>query len=119
MAVDEFGAVFAALRQLMLAAAPGQRVASDRDGDLVVHSRHHDASGKPVWFGAVTVKKRYVAYHLFPLYTDPALGEGLSEALAKRRQGKSCFNFTKVDAALFAELAALTGRADAAAAPPR
>jgi hypothetical protein len=54
------------------------------------------------------VKKRYVSYHLMPVYVNPALLDGLSPALKARMQGKSCFNFTKVDPALFEELAALT-----------
>jgi hypothetical protein len=48
------------------------------------------------------------------VYLDPALLEGMSPALARRMQGKSCFNFTKVDAALFDELEALTARGKAA-----
>ncbi|MHA6721827.1 hypothetical protein [Sphingomonas sp. RS2018] len=46
-----------------------------------------------------------------PLYADPTLGEGLSERLSKRRQGKTCFNFKTIDEPLFAELAALTRHA--------
>ena len=44
-----------------------------------------------------------------PVYVDPSLSATISPALAKRRQGKSCFNFTKVDEPLFAELDALAG----------
>ena len=45
-----------------------------------------------------------------PVYAEPALARSISPALAKRRQGKSCFNFTTVDEALFAELADLAAR---------
>jgi hypothetical protein len=38
----------------------------------------------------------------------------MSDALAKRQQGKSCFNFKTVEPELFAELAALTKKANAA-----
>ena len=41
------------------------------------------------------IRKSYVAYHLYPVYTNPELLEGLSEDLKKRMQGKSCFNFKK------------------------
>jgi hypothetical protein len=34
----------------------------------------------------------------------------MSPGLRKRMQGKSCFNFTKLDEELFAELAVLTER---------
>ncbi len=43
-----------------------------------------------------------------PVYVNPALLDGISPALKKRMQGKSCFNFTKADPALFEELASLT-----------
>lgn len=57
------------------------------------------------------VGKRYVSYYLMPLYASPELGDSLSPELRKRRQGKSCFNLTKVDEAVLAELDALTARA--------
>lgn len=108
-------ATFMELRRILLDAGAGQIVASDEPGNVVLHTRRADPkTGKPEWFGAVTLKKNYVAYHLIPLYNDPALGALLSDGLAKRRQGKSCFNFKSIDQALFAELAALTRRGNRA-----
>jgi hypothetical protein len=46
-----------------------------------------------------------------PLYGRPELADGMSPALTKRRQGKTCFNFKRPDPILFAELEALTRRA--------
>lgn len=107
--------VFTALRTIMLEAGVGRVVACDEPGNLVLHVGSLDPkTDKPEWFGAVTVKKSYVSYHLIPLYNDPSLGLDLSEGLSKRRQGKSCFNFKAPDNALFAELAELTRRANAA-----
>lgn len=65
-------------------------------------------NGKPLWFGAVQMRKNYVSYHLMPVYVNPRLLESVSPALKKRMQGKSCFNFNAVDETLFDELAALT-----------
>ncbi|WP_298197939.1 hypothetical protein [Novosphingobium sp.] len=111
MASADFPATFAALRDLMLTAAPDQLVVTDQPGDLVLHTRTVDPkTGKPVWFGAVTLRKAYVAYHLFPLYTDPSIGADLSAELKRRQQGKSCFNFKAIDQGLCDELAALTRR---------
>lgn len=61
-------------------------------------------------FAMVKVGKRYVAYHLMCVYLDPGLLAGVSPELTRRMQGKSCFNFTKVDDVLFDELEALTAR---------
>jgi hypothetical protein len=60
------------------------------------------------YFGAVKIGKRYVSFHLMPVYVHPELLDDLSPELRKRMQGKSCFNFTRPDDALFAELARLT-----------
>jgi hypothetical protein len=62
------------------------------------------------WFGGVRLGKRYVSYYLMPVYVDPSLAEMISPELRKHMQGKSCFNFTRVDEGLFGELDALTKR---------
>ena len=67
--------------------------------------------GKPWGYVAGTrVGKSYVSFYLMPVYADPALSGSISPALARRRQGKSCFNFTKVDESLFDELADVAAR---------
>jgi hypothetical protein len=63
---------------------------------------------QPLFFGAVQIKKRYVSYHLMPVYSYPDLLTGVDEELKKRMQGKSCFNFTKIDDATVAAIADLT-----------
>jgi hypothetical protein len=52
--------------------------------------------------------KSYVSYHLMGLYMNPSLTRQVSEELNKRRQGKTCFNFRKIDPGLAAELRQLT-----------
>ena len=65
--------------------------------------------GQPWGYAAATrLGKRYVSYYLLAIYGDPEIMRGMSPELRKRMQGKSCFNFTKIDEELFAELAALT-----------
>jgi hypothetical protein len=63
---------------------------------------------KGMFFGATRVGKRYVSFHLMLVYVYPDLLDGMSPALRKRMQGKSCFNFTSIDERLVDELAALT-----------
>lgn len=43
-----------------------------------------------------------------PVYVYAELLEGISQPLKNRMQGKSCFNFKKIDKALFEELQELT-----------
>ena len=106
--MPDFTEVFARLRSVLDPYARSLERAVDRDDELSLNTRHVQANGSPLWFGGVQVKKRYVSYHLMPVYVNPELLEGISPELRKRMQGKSCFNFTKTDAALFEELAALT-----------
>ena len=61
--------------------------------------------GKPYGYVAgIRRGKRYVSYYLMSVYAFPDLLESMSPALRRRMQGKSCFNFTRVDEPLFAEL---------------
>lgn len=101
--------VFAQLRALMLASAPRATLIRDDAGHIELAGPATDpVKGGLAWFGMVKTGARAVSVHLMPLYCTPALGASLSEAMQKRRQGKSCFNFPKSDPALFAELADLT-----------
>ena len=61
-------------------------------------------------FAGVRKGKRYVSYYLTSVYLEPGQLDGTSPELRRRMQGKSCFNFTRVDDALFSELDGLTAR---------
>lgn len=116
--MTDFEAVHERLRDIMLAESGSQVLTRDAPGDLVLRTQQIDPkTGERGWFGTVTIKKSYVAYHLMPLYAEPALANGISAALAKRRQGKTCFNFRTIDESLFAELAGLTRQAAAKPQP--
>jgi len=99
---------FAALRKVMAPFAKSLSRVTDTDSRLYLNTKHLQENGKPVFFGAVQVKKSSVSYHLMPLYTHPQLLASVSPALKKKLQGKSCFTFTAADDALLTELAKLT-----------
>ena len=103
----EFATIFARLKALV---KPYEgRLAVAKETPTEYYLQTHDACyrGKPVWFGGVRMGTAYVSYHMIPAY-DPAVAKKISPALMKRKQGKTCFNFAKVDEALFAELEKLT-----------
>jgi hypothetical protein len=102
--------VFDALRAMYRRVAADQVVKSDDDTELIFVGPELDKSGKEVWLGGVQWKKSYVSVHLMPVYVFPELLDEVSEDLKKRMQGKSCFNFNRVDEALFEELEALVER---------
>lgn len=100
--------VFAGLRAIMAPYAARLDAKKNDETELYVDTRHIQKNKKPLFFGAVQLKKAYVSYHLMPVYVKPELLSGLSPDLKARMQGKSCFNFTSLDAQLLTELAALT-----------
>jgi hypothetical protein len=106
--MPDFVDVFVRLRAIMDPYAQTLDRTVDRDDELRLSTTYVQPNGTRLWFGGVQAKKRYVSYHLMPVYLNPALLDDVSPALRKRMQGKSCFNFTKEDPALFEELAALT-----------
>lgn len=106
--MTDFARVFADLRGIMLPYARKLDCKVDSDDELYVDTKHIQENKKPLWFGGVQIKKRYVSYHLMPVYVNPKLLDGISPDLKNRMQGKSCFNFTSSDALLFKALAALT-----------
>lgn len=105
-----FPEVFTELKSLLEPYAARLAVVADTEENYYLDTFHTMKNKKPLFFGAVQIKKRYVSFHLMPVYVEPALLEGMSEALKNRMQGKSCFNFRAVDPGLFSELAELTRR---------
>jgi hypothetical protein len=82
-------------------------VARDGPGGMTLELPEY--AGKPWGFAAGTrLGKRYVSYYLMGVYGDAGLDASVSPELKRRMQGKSCFNFTKVEDDLLRELEDLT-----------
>jgi hypothetical protein len=62
------------------------------------------------FFAGVRLAERHVAFHLMPVYRDPALLDGVSPTLRRRLKGKSTFSFVTIDEPLILELEALVAR---------
>ena len=62
------------------------------------------------FFAGVRVAPKHVAFHLMPSTPIRACSTDVSPALRKQLKGKTTFDFTTVDEALFTELEALTAR---------
>ena len=80
----------------------------DKDDNYYLNTPISDTNKKPEFFGAVQIKKSYVAFHLMPVYYYPNLLEDISQDLKDHMHGKSCFNFKEVDVKVFKELTTLT-----------
>jgi hypothetical protein len=108
--VTDFESVHGRLREIILRHSGDLAVTKDGPGGMAVEIP--GLEGKPWGYVAGTrVGKSYVSYYLMPVYAIPSLRDGLSPALAKRMQGKACFNFTRIDENILAELSEVTGHA--------
>lgn len=112
--MENFDATFASLSRILRRHSAGMSIKTDEPGNFYVELPAGSPKTKPRFFGAVQIKKSYVAYHLMPLYEEPTLLDGISDSLRKKMQGKSCFNFTSEVPLLFNELDALTEKCAAA-----
>ena len=101
---NDFEPVFLRLKQIFKPYARKMEVASDSPLCYLLNTKHIMKNKQPLCFGGVRQGKSYVSFYLMPVYASAELSDGISPALAKRRQGKSCFNFTTLDEPLFVEL---------------
>jgi hypothetical protein len=105
---DDFIIVFEHLKSILKPYAQDLTVKADTEDSYYLDGPYSETWKKELFFGSAQIKKNYVSFYLMPVYMYPELLQGVSPELKKRMQGKSCFNFKKVEPELFAELAALT-----------
>jgi hypothetical protein len=64
-------------------------IKTDEPGRLSLEAPPSTSYPKGLFFGAVKIGKRYVSFHLMPVYVHPDLLDAISPELRKRMQGKS------------------------------
>lgn len=106
--MQDLAPLYVELRKILAPYATKLDIKRDDESELYVDTKHIQKNKKPLFFGAVQIKKSYVSFHLMPVYVKPELLDSVSPELKARMQGKSCFNFAASDSKLFKELAALT-----------
>ena len=107
--MPDLQAVEARLREIF--APYRDRLTVSKEGPGGIYLEMPGYEGNPWGYvGGTRVGKRYVSYYLMGAY-DGGLQASMSPELQRRMQGKTCFNFTKIDEPLFAELESLTARA--------
>ena len=104
----EFTSVFSTLKAILAPYSDSISVSTDNETEYYLNSRYIQKNKKPLFFAAVQIKKNYVSFHLMPVYVEPTILATASDELKQRMQGKSCFNFTRTEPALFRELSMLT-----------
>src|SRR3972149_5445749 len=104
----EFPIVFANLKAILIPFSSKLIVKADTATGYSLDGPYSQKWKKELFFGAAQVKKNYVSFYLMPVYMCPDLLKYISPELKKHMQGKSCFNFKKIESPLFAELTQLT-----------
>ena len=105
---NNFPIVFEQLKNVLKPYAKNLTVKTDTPDTYYLDGPYSQKWKKVIFFGAAQIKKNYVSFYLMPVYIYPELLKDISPELKKRMQGKSCFNFKKVEPDLFRELAELT-----------
>ena len=104
----DFPVVFEQLRSILKPFESGLTVTADTSNAYSLDGPYSEKWKKQLFFGSAQMKKNYVSFYLMPVYMFPELLEDVSPGLKKHMQGKSCFNFKKVEPDLFKELDELT-----------
>src|SRR5689334_6070826 len=100
---SEFLNVFAELKNILKPYAQQLNLKADTKDSFYIDGPYSPKYKKELFFAAVQIKKNYVSFYLMPVYMYPDLLKGISPELKKRMQGKSCFNFKKMDPKLLEE----------------
>ena len=107
-AKNDFLIVFEQLKNILKTHENSLTVKADTSETYYLDGLYSDKWKKELFFGSAQIKKNYVSFYLMPVYMYPELLKDISPELKKHMQGKSCFNFKKVEPELFAELTELT-----------
>lgn len=105
---NDFPLVFDQLKKILAPYAKNLSVKRDTPDTYYIDGPYSEKWKKELFFGSVQIKKNYVSFYLMPVYMYPELLEDTSPELRKHMQGKSCFNFKKVEPDLFKQLEILT-----------
>ena len=104
----EFPLVFEQLKEILKPYEAQLTVTADSLAGYSLDGPYSEKWKQTLFFGSAQVKKNYVSFYLMPVYMFPELLKDISPGLKKHMQGKSCFNFKRVEPDLFQELAELT-----------
>ncbi len=105
---NDFSLVFEQLKDILRPYAQTLTLKADTSNSYYLDGPYSEKWKKELFFGSAQIKKNYVSFYLMPVYMYPDLLNDISLELKKHMQGKSCFNFRKVEPELFEELSELT-----------
>lgn len=104
----DFPQIYDRLRAILQPYAAKLTLTLDTSTGISIDGPYSEKWKKPLFFASAQIKKNYVSFYLMPVYMFPDLLDGISPELRRHMQGKSCFNFKKMETVLFDELSELT-----------
>jgi hypothetical protein len=105
----DFEAVHERLKAILRDHADGLVITKDGPAGMALEVP--GLEGKPWGYvGGTRLGKSYVSFYLMPVYASAELDATISPELRRRKGGKACFKFTKVDEGLLAELESVAAR---------
>ena len=104
----DFPLVFEKLKSILKPYEKSLAIKADSVNTYYLDGPYSEKWKKELFFGSAQIKKNYVSFYLMPVYMYADLLKDISSDLKKHMQGKSCFNFKKMDPELFEELEDLT-----------
>ena len=104
----DFPLVFEKLKSILKPHETGLNITANTPEAYSLDGPYSEKWKKELFFGSAQIKKNYVSFYLMPVYMYPDLLKDISSNLKKHMQGKSCFNFKKVEPELFQELEDIT-----------
>ena len=104
----DFPLVFEKLKSILKPYETELNITADTTEAYSLDGPYSEKWKKELFFGSAQIKKNYVSFYLMPVYMYPDLLREIGPELKKRMQGKSCFNFKKVEPELFQELEDIT-----------
>ena len=105
---NDFPLIFEQLKNILKPYAEKLTLKTDTPNIYYIDGPYSEKWKKQLFFGSAQIKKNYVSFYLMPVYMYPELLKDISPELKKHMQGKSCFNFKRIEPDLFKELAELT-----------
>lgn len=94
---QDFQAIFTSLKEVLKKYENKLVITSNKKTAYNLFAGYDKQRKADIYFGGVVINKKYVSYHLMPVYVNPRLLDEVSPELRNRMQGKSCFNFNKID----------------------
>lgn len=107
-AQTDFQLAFESLKSILKPYAKKLTIKTDIPDNYYLDAAYSEKWKKELFFASAHIKKNYVSFYLMPVYMYPDLLKNISPELKKHMQGKSCFNFKKMEKPLFEELSQLT-----------